>query len=59
MRRADVLNVFDVLLRGKKIDEWATPTADVERATAEAIDFLGLPPQITLSARSKSKRGLR
>lgn len=58
MRRTE-LNVFDVLLRGKKIDEWSTPTLDVERATAEAIDLLGLPPQVTLSLRSKARGSKR
>lgn len=53
------LNVFDVLLRGKKIDEWSTPTLDVERATAEAIDLLGLPPQVTLTLRMKARGSKR
>ena len=50
------LRVYIVSRRGRDIDRWETTTADLEKATAEAIDLLGLPPDVVLR---REKRGER
>lgn len=48
---------YNIERAGRIIDTYLTPTSDIERAKVEAIDLLGLPPDISLVLRDERSIG--
>jgi len=47
---------FDVLRKGRVFESWTTTTHDIDEAKAEAIEALGLPPDVVLKKQPKESK---